>query len=91
MMEDTQNDIEQRQARGLTARLYHSLGAEQQDKYFKTLTDLIEMAETPPVIFKIYKDRIQRAKTSLQYYRGDNYCVLNSEEFTVSRGKTEIF
>ncbi|XP_044729016.1 senecionine N-oxygenase-like isoform X1 [Chrysoperla carnea] len=90
MMEDTQKDIEQRRARGLTARYYHSLGTVQ-DKYFKTLTDLIGMEETPPVIFKIYKDRAQRSKTYLQYYRGDNYCVLNSEKFTVSRSTTKIF
>ncbi|KAH1015166.1 hypothetical protein HUJ05_012935 [Dendroctonus ponderosae] len=76
----TQEDMENRQAKGYTKRQMHMMGPDQQS-YYNELAHDAQTAPIPPVLVKLRDLSVKRLYDDLVNFREDQYKILDEQNF----------
>lgn len=80
MLADMENDIKERELRGLTGRKSHELGDYQED-YYNNLSRTAGVDNLKPVIMKLYYKNHKNNQASYLKFRNINFRILNDDDF----------
>lgn len=76
----TQQDMENRKAKGYTKRQMHMMGPDQQS-YYNELAHDADTAPIPPVLVKLRDLSVKRLYDDLLNFREDQYKILDEQNF----------
>ncbi|KAJ3648315.1 hypothetical protein Zmor_020127 [Zophobas morio] len=80
MRMDTDNDMQNRWAKGYTKRQAHMMGPDQQG-YYEDLASAANTTPIAPVIVKLRDQSVKRLYDDLLNFREDRYKIVNNETF----------
>ncbi|XP_017771385.1 PREDICTED: senecionine N-oxygenase-like [Nicrophorus vespilloides] len=80
MLEDTENDMKNRWAKGYSKRQAHSMGPDQ-CSYYRDLAQEAKTEPIPPVIVKLRDESVKRLYDDLVNFREDRYRIVDENNF----------